>query len=285
MVSARGSYPYPVLDDSDDVASHISFFNLSVAPTVDDIEIRFQVRMDDPTITQLIEAGLARFSFRWKCGATLSSDELQPRIDQRHADSTGFIAWIPQERVRRTVTIEVKVVATDDIPDYRLARQHSDYGDSAFDVQSGSVLADGGYATFEAGKLFDPLHPPIGSCFRFVADTQNRRGIRVRWNDDEYVNVLIPTELMPGLAGLASRPDLQISLVVLPALVETIQYIKENTATDGEDLGSRHWYAAIVGLVNQVGSFDDRPLDLAQKILGNPVDRSLQLQLTLEEDD
>jgi hypothetical protein len=60
-VKTRGSYPHPVLDASDDVASFIEVFNPTVASSVEDVEIRFQVRMTDPDIQSLLDAGQARY--------------------------------------------------------------------------------------------------------------------------------------------------------------------------------------------------------------------------------
>jgi len=282
----RGSYPHPVVDASDDVNSIIEVFNVTVAPAVDDVEIRFQVRMDDPDIQELMNAGVARLSFRWKCGSTLASEELEPDRATTHIDSVSFVAWIPQERIRRSVRVEIKVVALKPVSGYRLRGQHRDYGDSSFDVARGDVLADGGTIVFEADKLYDPLNPPIGSCFQFIADETLRRGIRVRWGDDEFVTVRFPAAALSGLGALAARPDLQISLVVLPALMETIIFIKENAdPANGEDLSHKLWYQAIAKLVEAHGSLEDRAFDLAQKILNNPLDLALEIPLSVEEDD
>ena len=88
----------------------------------------------------------------------------------------------------------MSIIAAAEIEDYRLRSQHPDYGDATFHLQPGDVIADGGYFEFEPDKLFDPLHPPLGSCFRFVSDPRLRKGIGVRFHDDEYVVVEFPPE-------------------------------------------------------------------------------------------
>ena len=103
MIAAkRGSYPHPVLDGSDDIDSTFQVLNVTIAPTVDDVEIRFQVRMDDPDIQKLIDAGDARLSFRWKCGPTFSSEELEPR-QAPTGDGTNYLAYIDQQKIRRSL--------------------------------------------------------------------------------------------------------------------------------------------------------------------------------------
>lgn len=275
--ATRGSYPHPVLDASDDVGASIEVFNVAVTPGVDDVEVKFQLRITEPQINALLQEGRARYSFRWSCSSTIASGDLGTGVLMHHADSATHGDWTDQQSVRGTVRVDVKVVAAQEIDQYRLETQHSDYGDATFHILPGDILADGGYFEFEPDKLYDPLTPPVGSCFRFAVDSKLRRGLSVRFHDDDKVLVAFPEKLLHGFGMLRNRQDLQISLVVLPALMETISYIKENQAAgdQGEDLMGRKWYTAVTRLIGGVGSLEDRPFELAQKILGNPLDNSL----------
>ncbi|WP_343317517.1 hypothetical protein AAFM46_09475 [Arthrobacter sp. TMP15] len=275
--STRGSYPHPVLDASDDVNASFEMFHVSIAPSIDDVEVKFQLRMDEPLIQALLQDGTARYSFRWSCSSTIATGELGAEVKLHHADSISYVGWIDQESIRGTVRIDVKIIAVRGLEQYRLQSQHSDYGEATFRVLPGDVLADAGYFDFEPDKLYDPLSPPVGSCFRFAVDSKLKRGLSVRFDDDDHVLVAFPEKVLPGFGMLRNRQDLQISLVVLPALMETISFIKENEAAgdDGEDLTDRKWYTAVRRLIEEVGSFDQRSFELAQKILGNPLDNSL----------
>ena len=283
----RGSYPHPVLDTSDDVASSIELFNVSVTPTVEDVELKFQVRMTDPDIKALIDAGRARYNFRWKCSSTIDSGLLSEPRTVQYADSTGYTGWVDQQRIRRTVRVEVTIIAAEEIPDYQLTAQHPDYGGSSFHLQSGDVIADGGYFEFEPDKLYDPLKPPVGSCFRFVSNAKLRKGIEVRFHDDEYVIVEFPPESLVGFGALRAHPGLQVSLVVLPALMQTISFVKDNVdgVSSDEDLSDKLWFKAITDLVAGVGSLEDPAFTLAQKILAHPLDASLFHSLDASEDE
>ena len=75
----RGSYPHPVLDMSDDVDSYFIVSNPGVSPSIEDIELTFEVRTDDPTLIRLLEERKARASLRWRCSATLATDEREPQ--------------------------------------------------------------------------------------------------------------------------------------------------------------------------------------------------------------
>ncbi|GAB3619914.1 hypothetical protein GCM10027417_11750 [Glutamicibacter endophyticus] len=282
MASIRGSYPHPVLDISDDVGSDFEVFNVTFAPSVDDVEISFQVRMTDPDIQRLLDSNHAQYSFRWKCSSTISSGTLQALPVQEYVDSTAYRGGIDQEDIRGTVRIEFKIIATSDISQYRLGRQHPDYCNTHFSLQTGDVLADAGFVEFEADKLYDPLSPPVGSCFRFVPNQQRTKGLSVRFDDNDQVVVVFPEKVMQGFALLKDTPELQISLVVLPALMQTINLIKNNLAAgdEGEDFSDRKWYATISDLVESVGSFEDSAFETAQKILGNQLDAALTVPLS-----
>lgn len=279
MASTRGSYPHPVLDASDDVDSTIEVFNFTFAPSIDDVDIRFQVRMSDPDIQRLLDNKEARYSFRWKCSSTINSGDLKALPVQVHADSTAYRGGIDQEDIRGTVRLEFKIIATGEISQYSLRGQHADYGNAHFSLLPGDVIADGGYIEFEPDKLYDPLNPPVGSCFRFVTDQKRTKGLSIRFDDNDHVNVLFPEKVLQGFGLLKENPELQISLVVLPALMQTITFIKDNIeASEGdEDLSERKWYVAIKDLVESVGSFEDPSFETAQKILSHRLDASLTI--------
>jgi hypothetical protein len=279
----RGSYPHPVLDDSDDVDSHFAVSNVGVSPSSEDIGLTFDVRTDDPTLTRLIEEGKARFSLRWHCSATLATAELEPGVLRRLAEGQQFETWIDQRQVRGQVAVDICVLAIEPLKNFRWERQHPDYGDSAFDLRVGDVLAEGGSFTFEADKLYDPMNPPIGSCFKFMEDPNLHRGIKVSFLEDDAIVVWLPNEPHRNLGLLAPRPELQISAVVLPALIQAISYIQKTRDDKSEDLSDRVWYKAISDRVERLGGFEGQAIEIAQKILDFPIDRILSLEADAEE--
>jgi hypothetical protein len=282
----RGSYPHPVLDASDDVASYFDVSNVLVSPTIEDICVTFDVRTDDPTLKHLMATGEARLSLRWRCSATLASGEHEPHPRMTLADGHKYESWIDQREVHGTVDADIRVLAMEPLSDFHWERQHPDYGDAVFDLRMGDVLAEGGSLTFEAYKLYDPLNPPIGSCFRFMEDPRLHRGIRVTFEEDDAILVRLSPDVHRNLRLLTPRTELQISSVVLPALIQTISYIQRTIKDNSEDLSDRIWFKAINDKVSRLGGFDDSDaLEIAQKILDYPVDRTLSTVAEAEEDD
>lgn len=286
MTALRGSYPHPVLDATDDVASDFEVSNVEVAPSIEDIGLTFYVRTNDPTLTRLLKERKARVSLRWHCSATLASCEEEPNVRMAIADGHQFESWIDQRQVRGTVDAEIRVLAIEPLNGFRWERQHPDYGDAVFDLRVGDVLADGGTFIFEANKLYDPLDPPVGSCFKFVEDASLRRGIRVTFEDDDAILVRLSRDAHRNLRLLAPRPELQISTVVLPALIQSVSFIQSTLNKEGsEDLSDRVWFKAISDKVGRLGGFEGEAIEIAQKILDYPVDRTLSLEADAEEDD
>jgi hypothetical protein len=284
MANTRGSYPHPVLGDADDVSSTFEIVNFTVTPAVDDIQIRFDLRMNDPDIQALLDSNRARYSYRWTCSSTITSRELNPRETARRADSTTFEGWIDQQDVRRDVRLEARIVATAEIADFDLANKHADYGSATFHLQIGDVLGYVGPFEFSTNKLFDPLSPPIGSLFRFVrAPNQHRRLKLDLTSDDDHILVLFPSELLDGFGALERSPHLQVGLVVFPALMQVITAISESEASDSEDLSDRQWFQPIRKILEQHGYPDEPAFDIAQGVLGNPFDTSLTSAFDTEE--
>ncbi|WP_144244394.1 hypothetical protein [Pseudohaliea rubra] len=282
-MAGRGSYPHPVIDSADDVSSQFDVINVLVDPTQQDIEIAYEVRTDDPDIQALIDNGLATHSLRWRCSSTISTGELSPREDQRTGAGVRLKAWLDQELVKGDVVAEVRVIAAQEIKGHRWTNQHSDYGHASFDLEPGDVLADAGSFRFNAEKLYDPLDPPIGSCFKFVRSTERRKGIKVLFVGDETVDVQIPAQTFDDFRLLGHRPDLQIALMVLPALVETLDFIR--SSKDVEPLDDKAWYVALDALVQENGGWDQSLLELGQKILESPLDTVIRKGIISEEDD
>lgn len=279
----RGSYPHPVIDGDDDVSSSFEALNVQVGFSQQDIEISYDIRTDDPDVAELIDSGYAIHSLRWRCSSTISTGEMFPQEYQRTPNGFRLRAWLDQQLVKGDVVAEVRLIVAKDLLEHRWQRQHADYGEATFDLKLGDVLADAGSFPFNAKKLYDPLDPPIGSCFKFVRSSSLHKRIKLAFDSAEAVHVQIPAKTFDDFKLFSHRPDLQVALVVLPALMETLDFIKE--ARDQEPLDDKAWFVSIDQLVIDRGGWDQRILELAQKILESPIDTAVRAGLAFEEDD
>ena len=280
----RGSYPHPVVDSADDVSSDFEVTNPRIDSSQQDIEVTYDVRTDDPDLRRLLENGGAVHSLRWHCSSTISTGEMTPTEYQRTPTGFRLRAWLDQQQVKGRVDAHVRIIVAQELKNHRWIRQHADYGDANFDLLPGDVLADGGSFSFDAEKMYDPLNPPVGSCFRFVRRPRHK-GIKVAFEGNETVDVLIPEKTFDKFQLFSLRPDLQISLVVLPALMETLNFIKSNKENEEEPLGDKVWYVEIDKLVEARGGWQQSVFELAQKILENPIDMAIRTGLVSEEEE
>lgn len=284
-MAKRGSYPHPIIDAADDVASDFEVHNVLIDAGQQDIGITYEILCDDPDLDKLLRNGDAKHSLRWRCSSTISTGEMKPEVYRQTSTSYGLRAWLDQELVKGDVFADVRVIATRLIQGHTWVRQHPEYGSASFGLQVGDVLAEGGQISFSAEKLYDPLDPPIGSCFRFVRNTNNQKGIRVAFDSDETVDVRIPAKTFDDFKLFSNRPDLQISLVVLPALMETLRFMKANADSGDEPLDDKIWFQAINKLVGARSEWKHPILEIAQKLLDNPVDTAIHTGLNTDEED
>ena len=279
----RGSYPHPVIDAADDVASVFEVLNVLVDPSQQDIEITYEIRTDDPDLIRLLDSGIAIHSLRWRCSSTISAGDMKPEVTHRTPTGFKLKAWLDQQLVKGVVVADARVLIIDDRNGHCWEKQHAEYSDARFDLLQGDILAEAGTFNFSADKLFDPLDPPIGSCFRFVRSTSRHKRILVTYDSDDTVNVQIPARTFDEFKLFGHRPDLQIALVVLPALMDTLRFIKENRYE--EPLDDKAWFIAIEKLVEDRGGWEQNILEIAQRTLESPIDTAIRTGIVTEEED
>lgn len=281
----NGSFPHPVLGLGDDVGSSFQVSEFHTDHGVDEIKVTFRVKHNCADLTRLIGDGQAAVQVRWTCSSTMSAGSLPLNRTRNHPDGMTLEGFLDQQDIRDQVDLEFSVVALRDIPGFSWEKQHEDYGDQTFDIRKGDYLALGGESSFKADKLFDPMSPPLGSCFKIVPDPSVRRGTIIRFDDPNHVVIAMPEETAHALAGLGGRTDLQISLVVLPALMATISFIQRAEAQSNlEEIAEFDWYETVHRLMMSNKADYSQPFEAAQKILENPIDKVLSNPLFDEED-
>lgn len=286
MARRSGSFPHPVLGHEDDVSSSFEIVNVYVTPGIEDIEVKFRYKTDDPDLTRLLSGGDATLIAWWRCAVTMSSGRLELIVHKDHADGITYKGWVDQRGVRDNVDVEISVVADTRMSTFSWTNQHPDYGLATFDIRKGDILAEGGGFKFSANKMYDPMQPPLGSCFRITPDSAIKRGMTLDFSDSDQIIVRMSDDMISGLQGVSHRPDLQISLVVLPALMETIYFIQKNESDPAdEDLSDTPWYRAIKELMDLSSGNFDGALAIAQQILEHPLTKVLVDPLFTDEEE
>lgn len=284
------AFPIPVLGngqgDSRDVMSEWIVNGFTCEYGTEDVIIKFRVRSNDPDLKQLIQKGEARIVAKWSCSATITSGYLDLEKIVTHSDGATYSASLDQRAILGKVTVNIFACATKPIHEFRWSHQHEDYGDQVFEIRTGDILSTPLGCSFDPAKLFDPQNPPFNSLFKIVGDPNLQKGVMTNYSEDEQIIITLPSKLISQLQTLGS-PNLQLSILVLPVLIDTIDFIRENSQDNAaEDLSSRTWYQTIKKLMKARNlSNDDRPLAIAQKLLSNPIDAyAIELESTEEEE-
>lgn len=284
MARTRGSYPHPVLDDSDDVASVFRLINPRMNSLTERMDLEFEVELTDEDLSSHLQAGTAELVVRWKCAETFGLGFLKPKLIQSLERSKRYLVSLPQDDLDGRVEFQLQILAATDIPFYCLGRQNRDYADATFRVREGSVLAVGGIITVQARKLYDPMQPPLEACFVFKDAPTLSSGIELDFGDSEHVVVWIASEAFQDFVALGGRPEFQVASVMMPALMGTLEYMKE-VGENGlvEDTA---WHLSLSQRIKDLRGEDKSVLEQAQAILEDPVGRAIKKETEdMDQDD
>ena len=284
MSSRRGSYPHPVLDESDDVSSEFFVFGLSLKMGTTKIEVEFSVELSDEDVFAYVHSGAAELVVRWRCAQTFKLGQFKPTLVSALGRTNKFAASIDQDDVAGKVQLEFQIVARKDIADYCLSAQSTEYGGATFEVRSGDLLANGGRAEFNADKLYDAMDPPVDACFEFIKDPTVTKGILLDFGNERAVQVRLSEATFDAFTVQQTRPALQTSSVLMPALMQTLIHLEEDSSLGGGSADTS-WGRTVVLLVARYGVEQLSVVEQAQAILDDPTLRSLLEQSVADGDE
>lgn len=271
MASYSGSYPHPVLGNRDDVHSEIDIINARSQSDVDFITVEFDLVWTDPDLERLLAGGEARLLVWATCGQTFFSKEVQATELRAVANGSRYLILLDQQDVRGRVNLDFSIIAGTEMTGFSWQNQHEDYGDATFDILPGDVIATVGEIDIDAEKLYDPLAPPLGSCFKVVPDDKLKKKAQVDFFDSEQVVVSVPVDMAPVIQGQAGI--VAVTTIVLPALIEAINFIGRSEADgDGGQYDDFLWYTTIKAMVNDRDLDWEKPFEAAQQLLQYPLD-------------
>jgi hypothetical protein len=279
------SLPYPVLTPlTDDVAPNT--FELSCPPGsvgADDSNWHISGRIHHhcSQLQDYVDRKSAQFGVHVEC----------PRTFFRRwfpQDSPDVKFCLPSTAVRGRVELLAVCVATEEIPDYRLSGEHSDYNGSSFPIKPGDVLAIARHVEFDAFLDLDPI--------RKISSILDIRKSAERVSGPAYVDFRgdrIELELSQQdhrryveLRTDASVRSLLANVVVFPAILQAISYLLRLDEGQLEEAKAElRWCRCLVTRLEKEGvpldANPERVFVAAQEILKQPVMRGLSDLLSL----
>lgn len=274
-LSAR-SYPHPVLGNRDDIPGAAFQTTLEMSTDRQSVYINAEIACSCGVLNDLLSSDRAMFVLHVECSNTLfrRAYEFNERL---HRIS------ISVDKLNDVVEVNLFVIATDRIPDYRIPEAHPDYAGAVFDISRGDILAVGEGQVFHIESDFDSLRR-VGSIMQISESPKDGDiAMELAFEGDKIVIFLSKSDFA-DYKMLKHHESVRVPLtttIVLPVLVEALRILKEES--DGID-DARRWVRALSRRIENLDlNLEMQPLLLAQSLLELPVKRALSSSRMLAE--
>jgi hypothetical protein len=183
-----------------------------------------------------------------------------------------YRAQISADNLNDSVEVNVFAKANKNLSGYKVDASHPDYGDVAFDVEKGNILAVGEGQVFYIDSNFDSLSP-IGSIMEIhEAQEPGDLPMRVEYYGPK-IQIILSKKDFEDYKLLKTMDGVSVALttaIVLPVLIEAVHLAQ--VEDEGEDF---RWVRALRNRIDGMElKLDGDPLELAQQILELPVKRT-----------
>jgi len=278
-------YSYPVLSAMyDDYIESKFEIKLRAYKRAKSLYLSINCELDNNELNNLIKNNQAKIVCHFECPKT----KLRYTKDLIIGENSFEIS---SAYINEQLEIIAFVVALEDIPNYYSASFNSDYGNSKFKIELGSVLAISNQPNIPIDKDIYELSnvPSIISIVpynndldhKIYVDMDDKNKIMIRLQKNDYQNY---SELGKGISNYT--PILH-SIIIIPSLAYVFETLKSDEETFHlyED---KRWFKAIskkFEKLNKKFEYEELKsqdsLSLAQDIIECPIEDSLKNLLTL----
>jgi hypothetical protein len=261
------SYPRPVVGNGDDVnAGFQSPIEVATKGEVIDVSVLFQ--NGSSTLKSLIKKERVAYAVHLECSSTFFRHSYET-----HEESLAI--EIPRASLHGRVDGVVMAVAKTRMANYKVDASHPDYGSRQFEVEPGDVLAVAEPFRFDVDIEAEDLQK-ISSIMVICPDHDREQGeMVVHWHEPR-IKIILPKEDFARYKMVRQSPlsqSLAGMLVALPVLTEAVRQV----TTYESEFSDMRWHRCVKRRIEELEiAANEEPLVIAQKILANPVSRSLQ---------
>jgi len=285
-------YPYPVLAPFTDDYKQSSTIHVEIETSTGEASLflRFLVSLANHELETLILEGAAHIVFHIECPQTAFRITVE-------SQELIFSHSIPREKIRGRVEVCPFIVAKKLIVKYRNLDFSPEYGDAAFDIEPGCILAIGSQFVIDIWTENNDL-ADIPSVFSVVKSSDpNASHMVVDAESGNKIRIILPEHTFYNYKALnrdiSTRP-LLLSLLIIPALMSALEMLAKRR-DERMDFDQFAWYKAInkkLKIINSPQIEDNDFLDLpmvvvAQKLIGEPLEKAFKVLATVisEEED
>lgn len=276
MIISDRSFPHPVLAPfRDDVSPNVFSLKLMTRPDADNYYLDLQFIYEHAQLGALIESGQAVHAVHFECRRNFF------REIRYFRDKAARIA-IPAAELVGRVEISGFIIAQAMIADYRISGAHPDYGDTAFRIGAGDILAAAPTMFFDAYVDYDPLKQ-ISSILTIRKSENIEEGPMMLNTEEDRIVVTLSRSDYSRYTELKGDPaigPLLANQVVIPALQEAMHEMKADDEGEFELDLSKRWFRSVHRKLEEQGidirSTETSVIEAVQSLLKLPLRRSLE---------
>lgn len=287
MQIVNSIYPYPVLSlDDDDYIASSNFeveFSLTPATSLKNANVHCKFKLHDQSLEDLIKRGLAGFylhvensraSYRklyaLEIGTNTFDLEIDPKLMRQKVELSGFLLAKQEIKYHQSESINSELYG----PNYVFPT-----------LNVGDPLA----VAFTTNVNIDDTDS-FKSVTSIIKVAKSKSDCMLVDPDGEIVYVYLPEKQYEQYVKYQGMQEVILTMVILPALTQLLNYM---VIFRNGDIDGQKWYQVIERKIKSLDlDLQDlmkqnvSALELAQKILDNPLERAfMEIQGVIESED
>jgi hypothetical protein len=261
----KRSYPFPVLTRDKDDFVNVSFTSEIIEQDSDDNIFKFNIifQLTDQAIKKNIDSHKAYYGIHVECPKTRSRE-----IFKTHADEYTFT--IEKKNYREKLEICTFIITSEKIEEYYSPNFNPDYDDTVFNIAKGSRLAIGDYfdlrideeEIYEKGNPIFLIQKNLGG---------NSEAVDIRLEEDVVI-VLLSEQNFEFYNNMQKS---QREFINATIGVNVLTYLLEKIKMD--EYQDKRWAKVLTHKINTLNLVDEESLIAANKILLDPISKSLSI--------
>lgn len=263
------SFPYPVLNSENDDVDASFQAPIEVRKIGENFEIEVLCQMSSDDLQAKIDAGDAAYGLHVECTRSFFREMYQFKPEKQKG-----IIRISRDNLRGPVDLNVVVFATKELPKYKIASSHEDYGTKSFYVAGGDFLAITEGTTFNADIHQDMLES-VKSIIEIVKRPDDKPNAGVNWDSDR-IQIWLPERDYQLYSQIRKSPSfiaIQLSSIILPVLMQAVEIVASSNA----EYEANRWYYNLRHRMSQKNiPLEGNAFESAQSLLDYPIRRTLE---------
>lgn len=283
MVIKNRLFPYPVLcEENDDYTDSTFLVKCEYKVEAFEIVLQFNIQLENnEELERNIRDGYAEYVIHLECSPTGFRKVIKTAGNQ-------IEYRIPMSRVNHEIALVGMIVAAKVIPSFTSKHLNEDYADEPIRFSKGSILAYCNMPKLSIIKRHEQLAKDkaiFSIVKRTMTDPDEHHAISYLIDDDK-IKIVVDEDIFNQYSLYRDNPDMEAlnrALLIMPALIHTLEALHNCDDSDSEYYKSKDWYIRIKKSCAAQGfNFEDElqseksDVEIAQQLLQLPINGAFQ---------